>query len=138
MKTFADMEGFIREILNAGEFPEAKWPIQPGPKLPAIPGSFVLVSPYGGPGEDLEGLLDQRSWQIRVVGEQNDYTGAESAANAIDLAYLSHLSHEKIAGQKVTSITRVGGPPAVLQVDDADRVHFVCSYTFSVELALAN
>lgn len=138
MKTFAQMEGYVRAILTAGGFPEAKWSIEPGPKIPSIPTSFVLLSPYGGPGEDLEGVLDQRSWQVRVVGEQNDYIGAEAAANAIDIAFLSHLSHEKIDGQKVTSIQRVGGPPSVLMVDDADRTHFVCSYTFSVALALAN
>lgn len=140
MRTFAEMNTLLRNILDPepNEFTEAAgWKVYPGPKLPDIPGSFILASAYGGPGEDLEGVLDGRAWQIRCVGPQTIYTDVEAVANVIDIAFLSWLPQD-VSVTKVTSIQRVGGAPAALMVDEAERVHFVCSYVLSVGLALSN
>lgn len=109
----------------------------PGPDLPDDPGKFVLWTRYGGPGEELEGVLDGVAWQARVVGDQNDYNSAENAADALDVALLSLFS-QHIAGIWVSTVRRVGGAPNSLMVDDADRTHMVCSYIVSTELALSN
>lgn len=134
------MEALLRSILDPepNNFTEAAgWKVYPGPQLPSIPTSFILATPYGGPGEELEGVLDGRSWQIRSIGSQNIYTDVEAVANLIDIAFLSWHS-QKVGDVWVSSIQRVGGAPAALMVDEAERVHFACSYVLSVELALAN
>lgn len=136
MKNFALMKPEIRRILDDADYQKA-W-IKSGPELPDVPGHGVLLTRYGGPGlETGEGILDARSWQVRCVGRQNSPDYAEGMADAIDIVFLSHYSRS-VGGVWVSSIQRVGGAPAALMVDDADRTHFVCSYIVSVELALAN
>lgn len=136
MNTYGRAKAFVRAILDEAGY--TKTAIYPGPVLPDIPGSFVVLTPYGGPGLELgEGVLDGRSWQARCVGEQNDYESAEGIANAIDIRFIS-LPSSKVEGVWVTEIRRVGGAPSPLMTDDADRTHFVGSYTASVELALPN
>lgn len=110
--------------------------IEPGPRLPSIPGSFILVTGYGGAGMDVDGLIDQPSFQLRAVGDQNSYQSAEDLAEAADFVFLSWFS-KKVGPVWVASIVRVGGAPSPLLVDDADRHHFVCSYTAAVESAVA-
>lgn len=140
MRTFTEMNGLLRSILDPAplEYTEAKgWKVYPGPQPPEIPSSFIMATPYGGPGTEVDGIIDGRSWQIRCVGHQNIYTDVENVANAIDIAFLSWYSQD-VDGVWVSSIQRVGGAPAPLLVDNAERVHFVCSYVLSVGLALSN
>lgn len=140
MKRYATLKGHVRGILDtddSGDFDPSKWSIYPGPELPDIPTPYVLLTPYGGPGEDAEGALDQRAWQIRVCGHQMSWEDAEAVANAIDMAFLRFYT-QNVGNERVTSIQRTGGSPAPLNVDDADRVHFVCSYIFGVGLGLLN
>lgn len=130
------MKAEIRLILDAANYPKVK--IFPGPELPDVPGKYVLLTRYGGTGIEADGALDGISWQVRSVGGQmEDEVSAEGIADAIDIAFLSHYSR-KVGNRWVASIQRVGGAPAVLMKDDADRTHFVCSYVASVELALSN
>ena len=135
MKNYAAMKAEVRLVLDAAALQDVA--IYPGPDLPDIPGKFVVLTRYGGPGLEMEGVFDARSWQVRSVGNQLDYESSETIADAIDIAFLSHFSR-KIGDIWVPSIQRVGGAPAPLPVDDADRTHFVCSYVVSVELALPN
>lgn len=137
MRTYSIAKDFTREILDAANYPKTK--IYPGPDLPTTdPNSYVVLSRYGGNGLDGgEGALDGYSWQARVVGKQDRYEEAEGIADAVDIGWISHMSG-KIGGIHVVEITRVGGPPSVLMVDNAERTHFVCSYNASVESALAN
>lgn len=136
MNTFGRMKAWTREVLDSAGLNDVA--IEPGPDLPDIAGPYVVWTAYGGPGMELgEGVLDGRSWQARVVGEQMNYESAETIANAIDIAMLSHHS-SNVGGVWVSDARRVGGAPASLLTDDADRTHFVCSYTVSVELALPN
>lgn len=110
--------------------------IEFGPQLPQVPDQFVLITPYGGSGSDVDGLMDLPSFQIRVVGKQEDYDSAEDLAQDIDTIFVQWFS-KKVGPTWVTSIVRVGGPPSPLEVDDSDRHHFVCSYTATVESAVA-
>lgn len=135
MRTFDQVKAWARPILDDADYDKVKQ--FPGPKLPDIPQAYIMWSRYGGPGLDDTDFMDDISWQARVVGRQNKYNEAETIADLIDVALLSiHSSH--IGGVWVTRVQRVGGAPTVLEVDDADRTHFVCSYIIGTELALTS
>jgi hypothetical protein len=134
MIRFSQMKAFTEDAL-AAQFPDIK--VYPGPIIPDTPNRLVVWTPYGGPGLEVDGVFDARAWQFRVVGRQGSYDSAEEVAIALDLALISHQSSH-IDGLWVPSIQRVGGAPAALVLDNADRIHFVCSYIASVELALPN
>jgi hypothetical protein len=134
MMRFSQVKAFTLEVL-AADYPDVR--VHPGPNIPDIPNRFVVWTPYGGPGLEVDGVFDARSWQFRAVGKQNNYDSAEEVAIALDLALIAHQSG-KIGDVWVPSIQRVGGAPAALVLDNADRTHFVCSYIASVELALPN
>lgn len=139
MKTFKQFKAYVRTVLDANGFNDTL--IFLGPDLRDYPGNYVLLSPYGGPGLDADGAIDQRGWQIRTIGSQmddDDDSDAENIANAIDIALISFYS-QHVEGVWVVGVQRVGGAPASMNTnDDANRAHFVCSYTVSVELALLN
>lgn len=135
MRTYGILKGWTREVLDAANLQKVH--IHPGPDLPNIAAPFVVWTPYGGPGEIIDGTADDRSWQARCVGRSHDYESAEDIATVIDIAVLSFFSSE-VGGLWVSDFRRVGGAPSALLVDDADRTHFVCSYVASVELALPN
>lgn len=137
---FRDFERLIREQILGTVAEPSTHPILPGPLDPdKYPGAMLVLQNYGGPGEDVEGLLDDVSWQVRTIGRQSDYYDAENMANAIDIGLLSWRSARMFdGGPWLTGIQRVGGAPSPLQRDNADRVHFVASYILSVELAPAN
>lgn len=135
MRTYSQIQAFSRTALDAAGLNHVS--IHPGPDLPDIPDEFVVWTRYGGPGLELDGAMDARSWQLRAVGKQMDYDSAEEIADALDVALLSHHSSE-VGGLWVSDIRRVGGAPNALMVDSAERTHFVCSYIVSVELALTN
>ena len=136
MRKYADVEEWTKQVLSDAGMSDVA--VYPGPELPDIPGRYVVWTRYGGPGIEVDGVFDDRSWQARVVGRSHDYNSAEDVADVIDEAILSHMSHVKIGGRAVPQLQRVGGAPSPLLTDDADRTHFVCSYTASVELALPN
>lgn len=133
MRTFQQMRAFIDSLTGV---PDGVW-FEPGPSLPDIPGRFIMLTRYGGPGEHFEGVLDQIAWQVRVAGLQNDYDDAESIADAIDVAFLS-IHSQYIDGNWVSGVQRVGGAPNPLLKDDAERTHFVCSYIIDTALALTH
>lgn len=135
MRTYQICRGWAQPILDDAGY--HRFTQYPGPSLPDVPDGFVLWSRYGGPGESLEGVLDDIAWQVRVAGPQNDYDLAETVADLLDHSLLSMYS-QHVGGVYVTRVQRVGGAPSVLMVDDADRTHFVCSYNIETELALAN
>lgn len=138
MMRFNQIKAFTEAALTAAGIVGVQ--VRPGPTIPDIPGPFVVWTPYGGPGLEVDGVFDARSWQFRAVGKQNNYDSAEEVAIALDLALIAHQS-SRVGGPTgpwVPSIQRVGGAPAALVLDNADRTHFVCSYIASVELALPN
>jgi hypothetical protein len=109
----------------------------PGPDDPDQPVDLMVVGTVaGGLGLQLDGALDNVSWQIRVSGNQNLYADAEQLAEDIDRVFMSFVPGQRIEGLLIVSIYRVGGPPSHLAVDDAERTQFVCSYYFDVESGL--
>lgn len=107
-----------------------------GPDDPDQPVDFVVVlSIDGGLGLQLEGLLDNVSWQVRVVGGQNLYALTEQLAEDIDRTLLS-VPAGRYSGLRVLTPYRVGGPPQHLSFDSAERTTFVCSYFFDVDSGL--
>lgn len=108
----------------------------PGPNDPDQPVDLaVVLTVDGGAGLQLDGVLDNISWQVRVRGAQNLYELTEDLALAIDRLLLSFPSGRQ-DGLHIASIYRVGGPPAQLELDSAERTQFVCSYFFDVESGL--
>lgn len=133
---FNEVKSLIVPALN-----DNKWDVVPGPTNPDdLPHQHVICTPYGGPGEDVEGVIDQVSWQLRIVGPQEDYQATEDAAFALDEAFLLWKSgYLPGNGRWLVSIRRVGGAPNALMKDDAERVHFIGNYIFTVsQPALVN
>lgn len=135
MITFAQIKAFSRGILDNANLDQVS--IFPGPEVEDVPDETLVWTPFPGSGLELEGVLDRRAWQMRAIGAQEDYESAETIANVIDIAFISHHSSE-VGGLWVPSIERVGGAPTPLMKDDAGRTHFVGSYLISVQLALPN
>lgn len=135
MRTYEQMKAFISAIPTIPD----KTHYEPGPNPADVPKRQIVLTRYGGPGEDLEGVTDRISWQVRVIGKQGDggYNDAEAIADAIDIALLSVHSHQD-GTEGVISIQRVGGAPNPLEKDNAERTHFICSYIVETALALAN
>lgn len=133
MRTFQQMKTFILALPGV----PAGITCEPGPSLPDVPGRFIVLTRYGGPGEELEGVMDGISWQVRIAGLQGDYDDAEAIADAIDVGLLS-VQTANIGGVHVAGVQRVGGAPNPLLKDDAERTQFICSYIAHTELALAN
>jgi hypothetical protein len=110
---------------------------EPGPNMPDQPVDYVVnLSIDGGLGLQLDGVLDNVSWQVKVSGTQSLYQTAEDLAFAIDKALLSANLGRQPDDLLVVSIYRVGGAPQHFDVDDAERTYFVCSYFFDVESGL--
>jgi hypothetical protein len=138
VRTFALAQAFVRTVVDsAPNNVYKKVHIYPGPNLPDDPGRFIMLTRYGGRDFDVDGLIDNPSWQVRVASKQNDYDSGEVLADWIDAKFSSFHS-QKVGDLWVVEIQRVGGAPSALMLDDADRTHFVCSYTASVESALVN
>lgn len=116
--------------------PRNVW-FEPGPDMPDQPVDYVVnLTVDGGLGLQLDGVLDNVSWQVKVSGPQNLYTEAEELANHIDKTLLNLTPGRQPDGFLVASIYRVGGQPQQFDVDDAERTYFVCSYFFDVESGL--
>ena len=136
MRTYSKMKAEVRRILDAAGYEDVQ--IYPGPDVPDdYPGACVVLTRYGGPGLDVDGAMDDVSWQERSISKAFDPEYGEGIADAIDLAFLSHHSRD-VDGVWVSEIRRVGGAPTALMTDDNDRTHYVCSHIVSTELALAN
>lgn len=133
---YSDVKDFILEGLAPGPYADVF--ILPGPDdRNAPPGRFLMPTMVGGPGLNTDALFDARSWQILAVGEQNDYSDAESLAFAVDAWFISMYSR-RVNGIWVTSALRQGGPPTPLPTaDDADRIRFTCTYIFDVQSSVA-
>jgi hypothetical protein len=93
-----------------------------------LPGSFVVVTPTGGPGEATEGATDQSGFQLRTVGEQHDYTSAETLAWQADGVIRTLDGSEMLGARRLVRLNRIGSPPTLLLLDSANRYHFVCTY----------
>lgn len=103
-----------------------------GPRQPDIPGPWVLLTPYGGGGFNTEQVFSNRPIQVRAVGEQEDWDGAEALAQRIDRLYTFSWP-TALDGAAIKRVLRVGSEPYPLETDKAGRTHFVCSYLWDIE-----
>lgn len=109
-----------------------------GPELPpSMPNRCVVMTLTGGPGTlTEEGAFEQISFQVRCIGEQNDYDSAEGLAFAVDRLFRAVPTQTIPVADadpvRLLSLVRSGPPPSALMVDDADRHHFVASYIATV------
>lgn len=110
--------------------------VEPGPDLSDTSGRYLLLTASGGPGFTVDGHVDERGFQVRAVGEQGDYDDAEDLAFTID-AIVTSTPSRRIGTSWVVEMSRVGSPPTPLLRDDAERTHFVCSYTVAVGYPVA-
>ena len=130
---FVDLKAMIEGYLRSVDFEKyGDLEVYPGPNDPRIPDWYVLITMTGGPGYNTEGLFDGVSYQVKMVGKQHDYTSAEDTALVIDKFIMSFYTG-KFGNTWLTHFQRIGGRPAALMVDDADRHHFVASYVADVE-----
>lgn len=129
MITFAAIKAGLQSIPEMTRV--AVYPISEDSRV-GVPTQHVRVTPSGGYGDQLEGVLVNQEWQIRVVGRTGDYESAESLAWILDRHILG-WSGTQVGGVRVVAIQRSGSPPTVLLTDDAQRTHFVCSYLLDVE-----
>lgn len=127
--TFEQFAALIRAVTG-----NAALRIYPGPDLPTEDaGSCLVLTRSGGPGFALEQIVDGQGWQIRYIGDQNDYNGAEVQALGIDWALNDAAPFFTWPdGTRLVSFYRAGSPPTPDRVDDAQRHHFVASYVATV------
>ncbi len=90
----------------------------------------VLLTLSGGSRPQFERTFDTPSLQIFARGDQNDHAGARDLAWQIDSLLQTAVPPLTLTGVRVISITRVGGPPRLLQRDAARRFIFSCNYLF--------
>lgn len=133
---FTDLKALIEETWDPAWATRNVW-FEPGPNMPDQPVDYVVnLTIDGGLGLQLDGVLDNVSWQVKVSGPQNLYQEAEDIAFAIDKGLLQAVPGRRSPTFLVASIYRVGGMPQQFEVDDAERTYFVCSYFFDVESGL--
>jgi hypothetical protein len=101
-----------------------------GPRQPEYGnGDLVgLVTDLEGPGEDLEGMGDWGSFQVRLVGREFELPNLRASAFLVDSSLRFGDYPADLWGTRIRTVTRTGGQPSVLLEDDLDRVAYVCTY----------
>jgi len=137
MLQYADVSGYLTTALEALQYDPLPY-FDPGPASDAViqdlsPNMMVIVTVGGGSGLDSEELFDRPGIQIRAIGPQTDYAGAEQLAQDIDRALVALDSSQSINGKWTLSVVRSGGSPSLLLKDDGERYHFTCNYIWEVE-----
>ena len=135
MLQYADVQTYLESQLTPLYNPLPVFDPGPGsdPKVQDLnPDMMVIISLTGGAGMDSEEVFDRASVQIRTVGPQQDYTGAEKLAQDVDRAMVKIDSSQSLNGKWTLSVVRSGGAPALLLIDDGDRYHFTCNYIWEV------
>jgi hypothetical protein len=135
---YSNVESFVSAGLSAlGTYsPLPVFDPGPTPDLDALDltgDRLVIISIAPGGGMAVENIIDRVVVQVRSIGAQMDYADAEQLAQDIDHNMLSLDVSQFIDGLWVVSISRVGGGPALLVKDSADRYNFTCSYIWEVE-----
>jgi hypothetical protein len=110
---------------------------EPGPGDPDTvqkisAGTMVIITIGSGAGLAVEGATDRPNVQLRVIGDQGDFYSAERLAFDIDKG-MNALQAQRVEGVWVVTVYRLGGGPAVLLQDDADRWHYTCNYIIEGE-----
>lgn len=136
MLTYTDVEGYLSSALAPSYNPLPFFDPGPGSSLRVQdldPDTMVIITVGNGPGLDMEEVFDRVSVQIRTIGPQQDYTGAEQLAQAVDKAMVALDHSQNLNGKRLLSVVRSGGSPSLLPQDDGDRYHFTCNYIWEVQ-----
>lgn len=112
-------------------------PIVPGAigrAIPDGPDRLAVVTLTSGGPERMQGLEDNRAFQLRIRGAQGDPWDAERLAITADRRIRFAALPATVAGIRVFSVWRTGSGPAVLQPAPTSglRAEFVCTYGCSV------
>lgn len=97
-----------------------------------MPDRLVYVQATGGPGEARERTFERVTVQTIIRGGQNNLADAETLADAVDRAFMDAIYPVTIGGRHVPTIQQAGGPPALIDRDDARRSLFSASYVVEV------
>jgi hypothetical protein len=136
---YADIKGFVTEGLTSKGYTGAGLPLlDPGPVTMKrlqmkTPGPMVFLTVGNGIGLSVEALFDLPFIVVRVVGAQNDYTGAETLALDIDALLLGVDTNTVIGATTALYVNRTGGGPQLVDFDSAERYHFQTTYITEVE-----
>jgi hypothetical protein len=137
MLLFSDIEAYLTGYLTSVGY-DSLPVFDPGPGIDldaqdVNPDRLVLLSLSSGAGFDVEMIFDRPVVAIRTIGLQMDYADAEKLAYDCDKGMTAIDHSQFVNGKWVLAITRVGGGPALLLKDNADRYHFTCNYIVEVE-----
>ena len=91
------------------------------------PQAMVFLLLGAGAGYAHDGIFDQPFITIRVIGRQGDFDYAEKLAYDLDTIF-DLGGNATIGTAKVLYVVRTGGAPQLVNLDDADRYHFQCTY----------
>lgn len=105
---------------------------KPGPQRPDVPGAWVVITPYGGPGPSVAGVFDQRAFQVLCAGYQRRPETSEELANRIDHAFMQHRDEPILLGSLHVLEFNRGPAPQILERED-ERDVYVCSYGTEIE-----
>lgn len=128
----------IAAYLHGGGISDAI-PIEPGrgaadaEVLESGPGPLILITRITSAGLITEErLVNQPGFELRCVGEQDDYDSAEDLAFRVDWLLMSPSVAMVMGGVRVSAVQWVSGGPTLLTRDAARRSHFTCGYVFTV------
>jgi hypothetical protein len=113
----------------------ASVPFHAGPYIVDTPDQIVTVTPTSAaPGLALDGIADDKTFQVRCRGEDSDPASAEALALFIDDAVLRADIPTAVGTKWLFTVYRVGQPPTPLSAtpDNGDRWEYIANYLFRV------
>lgn len=100
-----------------------------GVAIPDYPDKLAIVTMLPGSGHSNEKVFENRTFQVRCRGLQNDFEMAENMSYGIDDLLNDVQLPSQFGDTLVNDIGWTGGGPSPLPVDDTSyRYTFVCSY----------
>lgn len=123
MLTTRNIEAWLRTRGIAGDVE-----ISVDGDIPTMPDKVIVLSLGGGPGEKRERTFDVHALQVITRGGQRDPDDAETFAGQVDDIFMGVAAAVSLDGVRVSTITRAGGPPAFLNLDESRRVAYVANY----------
>jgi hypothetical protein len=109
-------------------------PFNHGPYIADTPDEIVTVTLVAGAGYALDGVAEDKIFQVRSRGLDNDPGSAESLAMFIDDAVLRVDKPTDVGSKRVFTVYRHGNPPSPLSAtpDNGDRWEYIANYLFRV------
>lgn len=105
-------------------------------EIPAMPDKLVVLTRTGGPGTLRQRTFDNATLQVITRAGQRNSEASEDFTQLVDDLFMAVVPPVTIGGKRVVSIDYSGGPPALLERDEAYRVLYVTSYVLQVARAV--